>query len=672
MEDVRWPAKQLEEHRLEISNRIRNLFWTVSGDYDMEFEPDTEKYVYSKQTVLYEAVKQGAFARYFDQKKLGMYLMKKLHFSAGEDILLPLAGLCMDAAVERFIIRERLGTKEIREQAFRELEKAEKEQVSDKAGTDLIHRIRLLYIRHVLENTDDEGMDPQAEIALYKILSLKDAENTEDVINVIDEIYNHVLDPSFEKKNGNLEKILNLPDMALTNDAWQECMTDEQMEDIIQKYLSNLKKKMMSLDIRNKKKKRFYFSPENEEVPESSENINPQAVRRIREYVELNYGKSYLSESEQARVNRKFCTGIHKNCNLYLTDGILQSPVIKNNQYRFSQLQFEKNKAYYGNNHWIIKRNISVLAESLKRAFIIRKDDFVSRSDAGQLVPERLWKIGRTDDDKLFNRKKRSDDSEFVIDVLIDSSGSQADRQAQVAAQGYIISEALSQAGIPHRVTGYCAFWGSLDHLQKDGVFLLNKVNENPMVTLALYYVMPRSLMAVAFYYVSNSVNSIVRKSMENAMRMVQAASMDDMTGLYSKNKLLETVEHMEPKERPVAVIYWDVNQLKYVNDTFGHLYGDQLIAKIAGSIRAAVTSEETNAYRYGGDEFLMIIPDGTQEIAEDVIEKWRQVMKPIQKNSEIPVSASVGYAVGKYENIMELIEIADQRMYKDKQIRRQ
>ena len=46
-----------------------------------------------------------------------------------------------------------------------------------------------------------------------------------------------------------------------------ECMTDEQMEDIIQKYLSNLKKKMMSLDIRNKKKKRFYFSPENEEVP---------------------------------------------------------------------------------------------------------------------------------------------------------------------------------------------------------------------------------------------------------------------------------------------------------------------------------------------------------------------------------------------------------------------
>ena len=65
-----------------------------------------------------------------------------------------------------------------------------------------------------------------------------------------------------------------------------------------------------------------------------------------------------------------------------------------------------KNKAYYGNNHWITKRNISVLAESLKRAFIIRKDDFVSRSDAGSLFQNGYGKLGRTDDDKLFNRKR--------------------------------------------------------------------------------------------------------------------------------------------------------------------------------------------------------------------------------------------------------------------------
>ena len=165
-----------------------------------------------------------------------------------------------------------------------------------------------------------------------------------------------------------------------------------------------------------------------------------------------------------------------------------------------------------------------------------------------------------------------------------------------------------------------------------------------------------------------------VEEQFQKEMELKNKASRDSLTGLYNKGITQQLIENtiLDRGTQNHALILFDIDDFKSVNDTFGHLYGDQLIAKIAGSIRAAVTSEETNAYRYGGDEFLMIIPDGTQEIAEDVIEKWRQVMKPIQKNSEIPVSASVGYAVGKYENIMELIEIADQRMYKDKQLRRQ
>ena len=86
MEDVRWPAEQLEEHHLEISNRIRNLFWTVSGDYDTEFEPDTEKYVYSKQTVLYEAVKQGAFCLlYTSNTSSGTVTYKNRNFHHWQD-----------------------------------------------------------------------------------------------------------------------------------------------------------------------------------------------------------------------------------------------------------------------------------------------------------------------------------------------------------------------------------------------------------------------------------------------------------------------------------------------------------------------------------------------------------------------------------------------------------
>lgn len=212
----------------------------------------------------------------------------------------------------------------------------------------------------------------------------------------------------------------------------------------------------------------------------------------------------------------------------------------------------------------------------------------------------------------------------------------------------------------------------SLKNISHNGRFLLDTVNQNPLVTLALYYVLPRSLMAIAFFYVSTSVNRVVRKSMENAWKMKQEAIMDDMTGLYNKNHLLAVIqtETKRKGKQPVAVVYWDVNRLKYVNDTYGHLYGDQLIIRIADSIRI-VTEEEMCAYRYGGDEFLLLIPDGDEVRAEAVIGKWKQNIKEIQQECEIPVSASVGYAVGIYENLMELIAIADRKMYEDKEQRR-
>ena len=113
---------------------------------------------------------------------------------------------------------------------------------------------------------------------------------------------------------------------------------------------------------------------------------------------------------------------------------------------------------YYGKNHWIIKRNVAILADALKKALVMRQEEEVCRASSGQLVPSRLWKRKRTTDEKLFDKKLKSQNSEFVVDILLDSSGSQSGRQSQVAAQGYIISEALSRVGIPHRVTGYCSF----------------------------------------------------------------------------------------------------------------------------------------------------------------------------------------------------------------------
>ena len=114
---------------------------------------------------------------------------------------------------------------------------------------------------------------------------------------------------------------------------------------------------------------------------------------------------------------------------------------------------------YYYSNSRVIKRNIKALADTLKKALVLRSQEDLCRSIRGQLALARLWKLGRTEDEKLFDKRISSGSSEFVVDILLDSSGSQAVRQSQVAVQGYILSEALSFVGIPHRVVSYCTFW---------------------------------------------------------------------------------------------------------------------------------------------------------------------------------------------------------------------
>lgn len=447
-------GEQMEERRLEIENRIRNLFWTISGDYTLEVKPDVEAFSRSRYIALYDAMKQGAFARYFDLETLKLYIMKKNHFSAKERPLLELTQLCVDMAVYPRIEEERPGTEEIRKQAFTDTLKQEEEFLR----RSFFGQVKILMMYRCLGKTEPK-MSEEVRLAAEKVSELRTAATTDDIINKIEEIYNGVFDRNFEKEHGNLEQILKVSPMALSDSFWQECLTDEQMEAIIKKYLAGLGKDMMSLNICEKPKKYVHLESGGQKKETESEETDEAAIKRVEEYVELNFGKNYLSLLEQERKRSRLCKGIHSNCILHYTDGILHAPVKKNNQYRFNQLQFEKNRRYYYSNHRIVKRNIKILSDALKKALVLRNQEDVCRAVTGQLAPARLWKLGRTEDEKLFDKKLLSGASEFVVDILLDSSGSQAIRQSQVAIQGYMISEALSAVGISHRVTGYCTFW---------------------------------------------------------------------------------------------------------------------------------------------------------------------------------------------------------------------
>ena len=100
-----------------------------------------------------------------------------------------------------------------------------------------------------------------------------------------------------------------------------------------------------------------------------------------------------------------------------------------------------------------------MLANILQRALVSRTEQEQCKSDCGRIQASRLWNVGRTSNRLLFDRSIPRDDSDFAVEILIDASGSQRKRQSLVALQAYILSEALSRAGIPQRVMGFCSFW---------------------------------------------------------------------------------------------------------------------------------------------------------------------------------------------------------------------
>lgn len=194
----------------------------------------------------------------------------------------------------------------------------------------------------------------------------------------------------------------------------------------------------------------------------------------------------------------------------------------------------------------------------------------------------------------------------------------------------------------------------------------IDTINTNPWMTLPLYFVFPRALLLLALIPVILHIVDVISQNAVREMEYKKLSETDSMTQLFNKNKYLQMIEDYYPEIETVGVMFWDINGLKDVNDTYGHEYGDHLISAISSAIKENM-GEYTYAYRIGGDEFVVIIENATEEMLVAISKKCKASIAIKNEVSKIPISASVGYAVGLGANIETLIAKADANMYKDK-----
>lgn len=444
--------QETEEIRFELENRIRNLLWTVSGDYNLDMKVDVSLFMRSKSIALYDGIKQGALAKFFDKDLLGLYLVKKVFLQADEGALTSVAQLCIEEAIGEKICRERPGVRQMQRQAFEDILDQEFETMP--IWDDILGRLKIAVLRDRLEN-GAYRVDSRLMKIRDMVYESRNAADTEELISIIDKIYNMAAEPDFEKKHGNLERVMAVTLEELTEYDWEDYLTEELYEEALESYMEQISNKIT--DLENKA-----VTEEMEEKRQRKHKITilpPEALEKAHTYVELNFGKTYLTQLEEKRINRQMCTGIHSDCSLYFTEGILKNPVKRNYQYEYAVRLRNKNIWLYHDKHRIVKRNINALTETLKKSLVLRNESQEVLSDRGVIVPSRLWRIGRSSEANLFRRDLKADASDFVVDVLIDASGSQMSRQGEVALQAYIISEALSNVEFPHRVMSFCTFW---------------------------------------------------------------------------------------------------------------------------------------------------------------------------------------------------------------------
>ncbi|WP_339251580.1 GGDEF domain-containing protein [Sporosarcina sp. FSL W8-0480] len=148
----------------------------------------------------------------------------------------------------------------------------------------------------------------------------------------------------------------------------------------------------------------------------------------------------------------------------------------------------------------------------------------------------------------------------------------------------------------------------------------------------------------------------------------------DPLTDTFNRRTIerffQKTTKVCDKNGKSLGVILIDINDFKGINDTYGHHKGDELLTEIAARLKKSVEKKDLVA-RWGGDEFLILVPDCTDHFRVEYINNLHQAFE--EKSDSFPsISASIGFSIYPEDGLsfQGLIQKADEAMYKHKKTR--
>lgn len=157
----------------------------------------------------------------------------------------------------------------------------------------------------------------------------------------------------------------------------------------------------------------------------------------------------------------------------------------------------------------------------------------------------------------------------------------------------------------------------------------------------------------------------LIERNIKEKLAMLSIT--DNLTGLYNQrhfyNKLREEIERANRQKHNLSLILLDLNDFKVYNDKYGHLAGDTVLSKSGKIIQANIRDSVDTAFRYGGDEFAVILVEADENIVKNICERLKSEFEEVGE-----VSASIGFSTYSSDmKMQDLVNIADKRLYRDK-----
>lgn len=178
-------------------------------------------------------------------------------------------------------------------------------------------------------------------------------------------------------------------------------------------------------------------------------------------------------------------------------------------------------------------------------------------------------------------------------------------------------------------------------------------------------------LVLTGFLYVLSTEQQARARAEAERERLRAEAYRDALTGLPNRRFLDETLESAVANARrtgaPLSVVVFDLDRFKRLNDTHGHEVGDAALIRVATAVRPLVREEDVVG-RFGGEEFLILVPNGDHTVAATVAERAREAIARVQLDPGGPITASFGVAsLRDGDEGSDLVRRADARLYRAK-----